>query len=172
MRTAHVLEVLNRPLAQELFSANIPARLASTARDGSPRAIPIGFAWDGAAFVVCTPPNAAKVEALAADPRVALTVDTTAFPPRVLLVRGTASMEIVDGVPDEYLKASRRYVGDAGMAAFGAQVRGLYQRMARSAIAPTWAKLLDFETTLPGAVAELMAEAHQGNAAGAPSRAQ
>jgi hypothetical protein len=109
---------------------------------------------------------------LAADPKVALTVDTTAFPPQVLLVRGTASMDIVDGVPDEYLKASRRYVGDEGMAAFEAQVRGLYKRMARIAIAPTWAKLLDFETTLPSAVEALMREAHQGNAAGAPSRAQ
>src|ERR1700674_3582156 len=35
------------------------------------------------------------------NPRVAPTIDTQTQPPRILLVRGTASMEIVDGVPDD-----------------------------------------------------------------------
>ena len=156
MQHEKILEVLNRPLARQMLASNIPARLAYTGRDGAPRAIPIAFHWDGSRFVVCTPPHAAKVPALRADPRVALTIDTNTFPPHVLLVRGTASIEIVDGVPPEYLAGSRKIVGAAGMAAFEEQVRGLYTQMARIAIEPRWAKLLDFETTLPSAVEELL----------------
>jgi hypothetical protein len=43
MKQEHVTQVLNDPLAQELLNSNIPARLAYTGLDGSPRAIPIGF---------------------------------------------------------------------------------------------------------------------------------
>src|SRR5215212_1384869 len=96
-----VIQVLNDPLAQELLHSNIPARLAYTGRDGAPRAIPIAFDWTGTEFVICTPPHAPKVRALQANPKVALTIDTTTFPPHVLLVRGTASVEVVDGVPPE-----------------------------------------------------------------------
>ena len=151
-----VLQVLNDPLAQELLRSNIPARLAYTGRDGAPRAILIAFHWTGQQFIVCTPPHAAKVQAIQANPRVALTIDTTTFPPHVLLVRGTASVAVVDGVPPEYLAGSRKIVGDAQFPAFEEQVRGLYDRMARIAIEPTWAKLLDFETRLPRAVEQLV----------------
>ena len=156
MDNKQVLEVLNRPYSRELLESNIPARLAYTARDGSPRVIPIGFHWDGARFFVCTTPKAAKVQALTADPRVALTIDTNEFPPKVLLVRGTASLEVVNGVPDEYLEASKKAVGAEEMAAFEQNVRELYKQMVRISIEPTWAKLLDFETTLPSAVEELI----------------
>ena len=156
MRQDDVLQVLNDPLAQELLDSNIPARLAYTGRDGAPRAIPIAFDWTGTEFVVCTPPHAAKVRALQANPRVALTIDTTTFPPHVLLVRGTARVEVVDGVPPEYLAGSRKIVGEARFSAFEEQVRALYQQMARIAIVPEWAKLLDFETRLPRAVEQLV----------------
>jgi hypothetical protein len=159
MRPEEVTNVLNDPLAQKLLDSTIPARLAYTGRDGAPRAIPIGFYWDGSRFIIATPPIAAKVRALQADPRVALTIDTTDFPPKVLLVRGTAEMEIVDGVPEEYLAASRKYVGDEGMPEFERQVRGLYKQMAKIVITPTWAKLLDFETRLPSAVEQLAGRA-------------
>jgi Pyridoxamine 5'-phosphate oxidase len=149
-------EILNKPLSQKLLTAAIPARMAYTARDGSPRAIPIGFLWDRERFFIATPSIAAKVKALEADPRVALTIDTNDFPPHILLVRGTASITIVDGVPDEYLIASRRYVGDEGMPAFEEQVRATYKQMALITVTPEWAKLIDFETTLPSAVEQLM----------------
>ena len=151
-----VLQVLNDPLAQELLRSNIPARLAYIGRDGAPRAIPIAFHWTGQQFVICTPPHAAKVQAIQANPRVALTIDTTTFPPHVLLVRGTASVEVVDGVPPEYLAGSKKIVGEAEFPAFEEQVRGLYAQMARIAKEPTWAKLLDFETRLPRAVEQLV----------------
>jgi len=156
MQQDDVSQVLNDPLAQELLDSNIPARLAYTGRDGAPRAIPIAFDWTGTEFVVCTPPHAAKVRALQANPRVALTIDTTTFPPHVLLVRGTARVEVVDGVPPEYLAGSRKIVGEARFPEFENQVQALYQQMARIAIVPEWAKLLDFETRLPRAVEQLV----------------
>jgi hypothetical protein len=65
-------------------------------------------------------------------------------------------VELVDGVPPEYLAASRKIVGEEQFPAFEEQVRGLYAQMARIAIEPDWAKLLDFETTLPAAVEQLL----------------
>jgi len=73
--------------------------------------VPIGFYWSVAQFVICTATDALKVRALETNHKVALTIDTDAFPPHVLLVRGTASVRIVDGIPAEYLKASKKYVG-------------------------------------------------------------
>ena len=78
-------------------------------------------------------------------------------PSHVLLVRGTAGTEIVNGIPAEYLDASKKYVPLEQWDAFETQVRGLYKRMARISIRPEWAKLIDFETTLPTAVERLVA---------------
>ena len=107
---------------------------------------------------MCTASKAYKVKALAANPKVALTIDTDAQPYRALLVRGTASsVEIVDGVPSEYLEASRKSLNEEQQfRAFEAAVRSLYKQMARISIAPEWAKVLDFETRLPSAVEQLM----------------
>jgi nitroimidazol reductase NimA-like FMN-containing flavoprotein (pyridoxamine 5'-phosphate oxidase superfamily) len=156
MRPEQVTEVMNDPLAQELLHSAIPVRMAYIGTDGLPRAIPIGFLWKDERIVVCTSSNAYKVKALSANPKVALTIDTEA-PYRALLVRGTASVEIVDGVPPEYLEASRKAMNDEQQAqAFEAEVRSLYEQMARISIAPEWAKVLDFQTRLPSAVEELV----------------
>ena len=113
MQQADVFQVLNDPLAQELLHAPLLARLAYNGTDGEPRAIPIGFYWSGAELIVCTATNAPKVRALRKNPKVALTIDTDTMPPHVLLVRGTASVEVVDGIPDEYLEASHKSVPPA-----------------------------------------------------------
>jgi nitroimidazol reductase NimA-like FMN-containing flavoprotein (pyridoxamine 5'-phosphate oxidase superfamily) len=156
MRPEQVTEVMHDPLAQELLHSAIPVRMAYNGTDGLPRAIPIGFLWKDERIVVCTASNAYKVKALAANPKVALTIDTEA-PYRALLVRGTASVEIVDGGPPEYLEASRKAMNDEQQAqAFEAEVRSLYEQMARISIAPEWAKVLDFQTRLPSAVEELV----------------
>jgi hypothetical protein len=160
MQRDAVTDLMNDPVAQELLKAPIPARLAYTARDGSPRVIPIGYLWNGEVFVMATTVNAPKVKALAANPKVALTVDTNSFPPHVLLVRGEAAVEVVEGVPDEYVEAARRFVGEEGMPEFEASVRALYKQMAIIRVTPTWAKIFDFETRLPSPVEELI----KGNA--------
>lgn len=128
---AHVARVLSDPLAQELTHSSIPARLAYLGPDGFPRAIPIGFHWTGAPFVRCTVPHAPTVPALNTNPKATLTVGTNASPPHILLVRGTAAVDIVDGVPPEYLAASRKGVGPDQWDAFEAQVRAMYKQLAR-----------------------------------------
>lgn len=156
MDAARLHQVLTDPVAQRLHDTVELARLAYTARDGSPRVIPIGYLWTGTHFVVCTSTNAAKVAHLTADPRVALTIDTDAMPPNVLLVRGVAELDLVDGIPAEYLETNRKRTDAAGYAAWEAEVRRLYKQMVRIRITPTWAKIFDFETRLPSAVDELV----------------
>lgn len=108
MHREEVADVLNKPLALELMSSDIPARVAYTGLDGAPRVVPIGFHWSGTEIIISTVPGSYKVRALAADPRVALTIDTTGrHPPHVLLVRGTAVTELVEGVPAEYVQGGR-----------------------------------------------------------------
>ena len=150
MRHEAVIEVMNDPVAQELLFSSIPVRMAYTALEGSPRVVPLGFHWNGARFVVCTAPNAPKVLALAANPKVALTVDTNTQPPRLLLVRGTASIEVVDGVPPEYLEGAKKLMPAQQMQGFEAHVHTTFEQMARIEIVPEWAKVLDFETRFPG----------------------
>jgi nitroimidazol reductase NimA-like FMN-containing flavoprotein (pyridoxamine 5'-phosphate oxidase superfamily) len=152
------------PVAQRLLHAAIPARLAYTGLDGAPRVIPIGWSWDGSGFLMWTVPRSAKVRALRQDPRVAVTIDTNDFPPKVLLVRGTARVDEVPGVPQGYLDAGHKMVDEAQYGEWEQGVRDLYDSMVEIRITPTWARIHDFETRIPSAVAELVRE-KQGVAA-------
>jgi hypothetical protein len=166
MRREDVAEVLARPLAQELLGSSIPARLAYVDVDGEPRVIPIAFLWDGEHLVMGTLPGSAKVRALRQNPRVSLTIDTQdRWPPQVLLIRGSARLELVDGVADAYLEASRKIVPAEDYDGWEQGVRGLYDGMVVVTVEPDWVKLLDFETTIPQAVEDLVL-ARQGAAAG------
>jgi hypothetical protein len=152
-----VTEVLNRPLSQELLARDL-TRLAYVAKDGTPRNVPIAFAWNGSTIVMSTAKNAPKLRALHANPMVALTIDTEVHPPKILLVRGRAELDYVDGIPDEYLQATSTYeMTPEQRVGWEAEVRSLYyDGMVRIVVTPTWAKLIDFETTLPSPVEELM----------------
>lgn len=156
MDPERIKQVFQDPVAQELLHSAIPARLAYIGPDGYPRVIPVGFFWNGEQIVVCTSVIAPKVRSLARNPRVALTIDTNQPPNHILMVRGTAAIEIVDGVPDEYLAGSKKQVDPQHWQAFEAQVRGLYKQMARITIAAEWAKVLDFETRIPSFLEELI----------------
>jgi hypothetical protein len=157
-----VAEVLAKPISQELLGSSIPARLAYVGVDGAPRAIPIGFLWTGEHVVMATVPTSAKVRALQRDPRVALTIDTQdQWPPRALLIRGAARVELVDGVPDAYVEAARKVIPAEHFEGWEQGVRALYDQMVLITIEPDWAKLLDFETTIPKAVEDLV-RARQG----------
>jgi uncharacterized pyridoxamine 5'-phosphate oxidase family protein len=158
MDNADIQKVLASPVAKRLLEGDQLARLAYIATDGTPRVIPIGLFFDGQRLVVCTATNAAKVKALKANNKVALTIDTTSHPPNILLIRGTASLETVDGIPDEYLQENSNVVPEDAWDDWLAGVKSLYKQMVRITITPTWAKVIDFETTLPSAVEELMAE--------------
>ena len=144
MTNLGALEDLHHPDAEALLQSPDPARLAYGGPDGFPRVIPIGFWWDGTDIVVCTAPTAPKVKALAERPHVAVTIDVIGPPAKALLVRGVASIEIVDGVAQEYLYAAGKSTRGDELAAFEANVRSLYRQMARITIAPTWARYYDF----------------------------
>ena len=78
-------------------------------------------------------------------------------PPKILLIRGQAELDVVDGIPDEYLEANSTYaMTPEQRVEWEAEVRSLYDGMVRIVVTPTWAKLIDFETTLPSAVEELI----------------
>jgi hypothetical protein len=155
MQPNEIAEVLSRPLSQELLARGM-TRLAYVARDDTPRCIPIAFTWNGAEIVMCTAKNAPKLPALRGNPAVALTIDTEVHPPTILLIRGRAELDVVEGIPDEYLKASGSYeMTPEQRVEWEAGVRSLYDGMVRIVVTPTWAKLIDFETTLPSAVEEL-----------------
>ncbi len=159
-------QVLELPISRQLLRDEPIMHLSYTGRDGGPRVIPIGYLWDGARFLMWTIPGAPKVDALEADGRVAITIDVPGPPPRVLLVRGRAALETLDGVPDGYLEASRRAIPPEAWEDFETQVRAMYKQMVAVTITPDWARLLDFETTAPVAVEKLMREQSQAPADG------
>ena len=158
MQPSQITEVLSRPISQELLARDI-TRLAYVARDGTPRNVPIGFTWNGSEIVMCTSKNAPKLDALRTNPIVALTIDTEVHPPKILLIRGRAELDVVEGIPDEYLQMNGSYQMTAEQRVeWEAEVRSLYDGMVRIVVTPTWAKLIDFDTTLPSAVEELILE--------------
>jgi hypothetical protein len=151
-----IAEVLNRPLSQELLARDL-TRLAYVAKDGTPRNVPIGFTWNGSEVVMCTTTNAPKLHALRVNPTVALTIDTEVHPPKILLIRGRVELDVVEGIPEEYLQMNGSYeMTPEQRVAWEAEVRSLYDSMVRIVVTPTWAKLIDFETTLPSPVEELI----------------
>ena len=165
MDSDETLEVLGQPLSRELLKRDV-ARLAFVAKDGTPRVIPIGIHWNGAEIVMCTAKNARKLTMLQRNPAVALTIDTEVHPPHILLLRGRAELDPTDGIPDEYLQASGTYeMTPEQREEWEAGVRATYtDGMVRIVVRPTWARLIDFETTLPTSVQELVdrAAARQG----------
>jgi hypothetical protein len=71
-------------------------------------------------------------------------------------MRGRAELDLVEGIPDEYLQMNGSYqMTEEQRTEWEAEVRSLYDRMFRIVVKPAWAKLIDFETTLPVAVEEL-----------------
>jgi len=145
------LKLLDDPVAQRLLESRQPAHLAYTWGDGTPRVVPIWFTWTGEAIVLGTPPKAPKLKALKERTNVAVTIDDAgAWPYRALLVRGNATVDLLDDIVPEYAQAAERYFGKEQGEAWLTQLRG--QPMARVAVTPTWAAVLDFETRFPSAL--------------------
>ena len=150
--------LLDTELAQRLLAAPIPARMAFTALDGTPRVVPAWFHWTGRDLVTVTyvvGPNigirhpATRLAALRARPDVAVTIDTDTFPPQSLSLRGRVEITEVDGLAPEYAAAARRYLGEEAAAGMLASLDQPGTRQARIVLRPTWVGLLDFDTRLP-----------------------
>lgn len=157
------LSLLEHPVAQELLGSTHLARLAYVGTDGEPRVVPIWFHWDGREVVLGGPPTAPKVKALSPRAKVAVTIDSESEPYHSLLIRGTATTQLVEEVPSEYRAAATRYMGEEEGAGWVAMVEKMFPRMARIAIRPEWVGVIDFETRFPNAIEAGMA------AAGAPA---
>jgi hypothetical protein len=148
---ADIVDTMNTdPFVQQLLRAPIPARLAYVALDGTPRVVPLSYIWDGAAFVFASDPDWYKVRAIAANPNVALTVDSNDFPPLILSARGVASIDYDQGLPEQYVEASRRIVGEEKFPSWEREVRSENRNMCLIRVTPTWLKVVDFETRFPG----------------------
>jgi Pyridoxamine 5'-phosphate oxidase len=147
-------ELLQDPIAQELLVSAIPARLAYTWTDGTPRVVSLWFHWDGNEIVMCTFQPAPKLKALTTGDRVALTIDTNDPPNHILSIRGTAEVTMVEGVVREYAMAAPRYLGKQQGETY---VRSLPPNvpMARIAVRPDVIVVLDFDTRFPSALSSL-----------------
>jgi len=146
------LSLLQHPASQELLRSKIPARLAYIATDGTPRVVPIWFHWNGRDIVMASPPKAPKLKSLAKNPKVSLTIDENGFPPKVLLIRGTARLETVDGIVPEYAACADRYFDPELAQSWLGQLRTKISSMVRITVTPEWVGLLDFETRFPSAL--------------------
>jgi len=154
------LALLLDPVAQALLSSREPARLAYSWTDGSPRVVPIWFTWNGTELIMAGPADAPKNKALRTNPRVAITIDqASSWPYKVLLMRGRATVEEVQGIVPEYAQAAVRYFGEEQGAAWVEQVRKMGESMTRVAVTPDWASVIDFEQRFPSAIARKLAAA-------------
>ena len=154
-------ELLDTPLAQRLLASAIPARVAYTAKDGTPRIAASWFQWTGGELVMPTfiqaPHVAAPARRLAAlrvRPDVAVSIDTESTPAQVLMVRGKAQVTEIDGIDPDYAASARQYLGEEAAGQYLAMADQPGTRMARITVRPTWVGLLDFAgDRLPGVMA-------------------
>ncbi|MES9539309.1 pyridoxamine 5'-phosphate oxidase [Actinomadura sp. NPDC000600] len=152
------VRLLETDVAQHLLHSTIPARLAYTAVDGTPRIMSSWYTWTGgelvmATYVHCPPMGilrpAARIRALRERPDVAVSIDTDGQPPEVLLLRGRVTTTEVDGMVPEQARAARRFLGEEGGAGYVAGAEHPETRMARIALRPTWVGVIDFRTRRP-----------------------
>ena len=145
VNTKELVDELGQPGARKLLGGT-SAHLAYNGRDGFPRVIPVGFLWNGERIIVCTATTSPKVTALSSRPNIAIAIDRGDTPDAAtsLLVRGIASLETVDGVPEEYIAMSAKSMDAAQQAEFEREVRKVYKQMVRISIEPQWARFFDY----------------------------
>jgi hypothetical protein len=153
------LELLNDPVARRLLASPVPARLAYTWTDRTPRVVPLGFHWNGRQLVLGTPPDAPKTKALHDGTKVAVSIDTDTMPYKVLQIRGTVSTDLVEGVAPEYEAMALRSLGEDAGRAWLENLRPICPRMVRIFVTPEWVAILDFERRFPSAVERAMEKA-------------
>jgi hypothetical protein len=154
-------KLLDAPLARTLLAAAIPARIAYTAMDGTPRVVASWFQWTDGELVMPTflrAPHVAaparRLAALRARPEVAVSIDTETGPAQVLQMRGKVQVTEVDGVDPDYARSARQYLGEEAAREYLAMIDQAGTRMARISLRPTWVGLLDFGgDRLPGVMA-------------------
>lgn len=137
---------LDDPVARELLEEPNLARLAYIGRDARPRVVPIWFTRDGQEIVMVTGPRAEKARALKANAAVALSIDSSRPPYKVLLLEGDAALEEVEGMAPEYAQMARRYLGPAADA-YLASLK--VKRQVRIRVAVRSSRIFDFVQRYP-----------------------
>jgi len=148
------IRLLDSPTAQDLLTTTLISRLAYTAKDGTPRVIPVNHLWNGTELVVAAFADTFKIRALQARPDVAVCIDTADGLPQVLMLRGRVDMTDVEGVLPEYAVMQRRLLGEEASSAYLAAIDQPGLRMVRIALRPTWVGVLDFQDRFPALVPE------------------
>lgn len=143
-------------MAQRLLASTEYARLGYIALDGTPRVVPTLFHWNGSEIVLPSFATAARLRAIRANPAVAVTIDVAGPPPQVLQLRGAATVEVTNGLLEEYERAHQRYYGEEQGERNVAALRGTDVAMARVALRPDWVGVIDFERRVPRALMEAM----------------
>jgi nitroimidazol reductase NimA-like FMN-containing flavoprotein (pyridoxamine 5'-phosphate oxidase superfamily) len=169
MDAQEIQDELAQPGAQQLLTTATLARLAYDGADGAPRVVPIGFHWTGSAVVMCTSTTAPKGRAIRERPRIAVTIDVGDTPAaaRSLLIRGVATVEVVDGVPEEYVAGAAKSMTPEEVAGFRTAVEAMYPQMVRIALEPAWARFYDFGAgRLPATLQRLAEQATVRGGAG------
>ena len=159
MSTQGDLSLLNDTVAQTLLASTHVAHLAYVWDDGTPRVVPIWFHWNGKTLVLGGPPDALKFHVIVNNSKVALTIDSETWPYKVLSIRGTAAVSVVDGIYPEYALSAEHYFGEQGGKDWVNTVRSLFKQTARIEVTPEWVNILDFEQRFPSAIAKAMARA-------------
>ena len=86
-----------------------------------------------------------------------MTINETSWPYKVLLIRGTAQIETINGVVPEYAASAIRYFGEEQGKAWASQIDGMFTQMTRIEVQPEWVGILDFESRFPNAIESAMA---------------
>ena len=144
------LALLDDPLAQSLLHSPILAHLAYVSTDGTPRVMPIWFAWENGEVVFCSVIVARKLKSIGDGTRVAVTIDGNDWPYPVLMIRGPVSIRQFPGIVPGYRETAVRYIGEQNGAMFIGAIEGTGLPMKRIAVTPDWVGLIDFQTRWPG----------------------
>jgi PPOX class probable F420-dependent enzyme len=136
------------PIVAALLAGPNLARLAYIGVSGRPRVVPIWFAHHGGDLIMVTGPKAAKLRAIARNPSVAVSIDSSTPPYKVLLVEGEATLEPVEGMAPEYRSIVERYLGVAAES-YLHQLLPRVKKQVRIRISPRTWRVFDFVKRYP-----------------------
>ena len=144
------LTLLHDPLSQELLNSPLMAHLAYVASDGTPRIMPIWFAWENGEVIFCSVVVAQKLKSLTDGTKISIDIDRPSWPYPRLLIRGTVSISQFPGVVPGYRETAIRYIGEQYGNMFIGAMESMGMPMTRIAVKPYWVGLYDFESRMPG----------------------
>jgi PPOX class probable F420-dependent enzyme len=79
--------------ADQRLRSDLILWLVTVRADGQPQASPVWFLWDGTAILVFSQPNAQKLRNLAANPRVAVHLDSDGVGGDIVTIDATAAVD-------------------------------------------------------------------------------